>query len=70
MSEIKSPMTGNIWKIKVKPGDEVDFGDEIIIIESMKMEIPLESDAAGIVSEVLVAEGDAVAEGDVVITLK
>ena len=70
MNVIKSQMTGNVWKIKVAPGDEVNFGDEVIIIESMKMEIPLEADAAGIVKEVNISEGDSVTEGDVVITLE
>jgi acetyl-CoA carboxylase biotin carboxyl carrier protein len=70
MSQIKAQMAGNIWKINVVVGQTIDFGDEVIIMESMKMEIPVEADAAGIVKEIRVAESDTVDEGDVLIILE
>ncbi|MFJ3522682.1 acetyl-CoA carboxylase biotin carboxyl carrier protein subunit [Pseudomonas sp. NPDC090203] len=70
MSQIKAQMAGNIWKINVQPGQTVDYGDEVIIMESMKMEIPVEADAAGVVKEIRVAESDTVDEGDVLIILE
>ncbi|MFF5867219.1 acetyl-CoA carboxylase biotin carboxyl carrier protein subunit [Pseudomonas sp. NPDC012596] len=69
MSEIKAPMAGNIWKINVQVGQEVNFGDEVIIMESMKMEIPVEADDSGIVKEIKVAENDTVDDGNVLIIL-
>ncbi|EJN40400.1 MULTISPECIES: biotin/lipoyl-binding carrier protein [Pseudomonas] len=69
MSEIKAPMAGNIWKINVQVGQEVNFGDEVIIMESMKMEIPVEADDSGVVKEIKVAENDTVDDGNVLIIL-
>lgn len=68
--EITSPMGGNMWKMLVKEGDEVKEGEEIAILESMKMEIPIESTADGIVKSVSVAEGDFVQEGAVIVTIE
>ncbi|MEH6412505.1 acetyl-CoA carboxylase biotin carboxyl carrier protein subunit [Pseudomonas sp. NPDC089395] len=70
MSQIKAQMAGNVWKINIQPGQAIDFGDEVIIMESMKMEIPVEADEAGTVKEIRVAEGDTVDEGDVLIILE
>lgn len=70
MSEIRAQMAGNIWKINVQPGQTIDYGDEVIIMESMKMEIPVEADEAGVVREIRVAENDTVDEGDVLIILE
>ncbi|GLO12065.1 MULTISPECIES: biotin/lipoyl-containing protein [Pseudomonas] len=69
MSEIKAPMAGNIWKINVQVGQEVNFGDEVIIMESMKMEIPVEADDSGVVKEIKVVENDTVDDGHVLIVL-
>ncbi|MNC70930.1 Biotin/lipoyl attachment protein [compost metagenome] len=69
MSAIKAPMAGNIWKINVQVGQEVNFGDEVIIMESMKMEIPVEADDSGIVKEIKVAENDTVDDGHILIVL-
>lgn len=68
--ELATNMAGNVWKIIVKPGDEVREGEDIIILESMKMEIPITSEVSGIVEEVIVNEGDFVNDGDVVVKLK
>jgi len=69
-SEIRAHITGNVWKILVKPGDQVQSGDAVMILESMEMEIPVESEAQGKVQVVKVAEGQAVTEGDVVVVLE
>jgi len=63
---IKSEITGTVWKLKTKPGDRVEAGDTLIIVESMKMEIPVLTEDAGTVKEILVGEKDPVAEGQVV----
>ena len=63
---VKSEIAGNVWKIQLKPGDKVEFEGEIMILESMKMEIPVQSPKAGVVKEIRVAEGEAIAEGQLV----
>lgn len=70
MSEIKAPMAGNIWKINVQVGQEINFGDEVIIMESMKMEIPVEADDTGIVKEIRVSENDNVDDDHILIILQ
>ena len=70
MSEIKAPMAGNILKINVQVGQEINFGDEVIIMESMKMEIPVEADDTGIVKEIRVSENDNVDDGHILIILQ
>ena len=62
-TEIKAHITGTIWKIKVAVGDTVEEGDTLVIIESMKMEMPIEAMDPGTVIEIRAAEGQAVAEG-------
>ena len=66
---VKSEIAGSVWKIEVAVGDSVAEEDPLIILESMKMEIPLLAPRAGIVKEILVAEGEAIAEGDVAVVL-
>ena len=68
--EIEAQITGNVWRVLVKPGDEVDEEDTLIIFESMKMEIPLESGNAGKIVQVLVKEGQTVTEGDIVVVME
>lgn len=63
--DVKAQITGTVWKIVVKPGEEVDEGDDLIILESMKMEIPVEAPVDGTVLELLVSEGDAVDEDQI-----
>lgn len=67
MDALESPMAGKVIEVKVKPGDAVADGDELIIIESMKMEIPIMADGDGTVSEVLVEPGKEVMAGDIMI---
>jgi acetyl-CoA carboxylase biotin carboxyl carrier protein len=64
--EIKSEITGTVWQVPAKPGDKVESGDTLIVIESMKMEIPVITEDGGTVLEILVKEKDPVAEGQVV----
>ena len=63
---VESEVAGNVWKIVVAPGDRVATGDVLIILESMKMEIPIESPRAGVIAELRVAAQQTVAEGQVV----
>ncbi|MBY8914323.1 acetyl-CoA carboxylase biotin carboxyl carrier protein subunit [Bacillus sp. YC2] len=70
MSVIKIQMAGNLWKIHVKAGDVVEEGQEVAILESMKMEIPIIADTAGTVKEVKKNEGDFTDEGEVLIELQ
>jgi acetyl-CoA carboxylase biotin carboxyl carrier protein len=67
--EISAPITGTVWKIQVGAGDSVAEGQTVIILESMKMEMPVEAPEPGKVAEILVNEGQAVEEGDVLVRL-
>jgi len=62
--EIKAHITGVVFQIAAKPGDSVAAGDPVIVLESMKMEIPVEAPRAGSVTEIRVQEGQTVQEGD------
>ncbi|MEO6714009.1 MAG: biotin/lipoyl-binding carrier protein [Mycobacteriales bacterium] len=64
--EICAEMVANVWKVVAAAGDELAVGDTIVILESMKMEIPVSAECAGTLSELRVAEGDVVQEGDVI----
>ena len=64
--DVKAHITGVVFQITTKPGDAVAAGDAVIVLESMKMEIPVEAPRAGTVSEIKVAEGQTVQEGDTV----
>ncbi|CAN5810640.1 acetyl-CoA carboxylase biotin carboxyl carrier protein subunit [soil metagenome] len=66
---VKSEIAGNVWKIVAKPGDRIEFEGEIMILESMKMEIPVLSPRAGILKEIKVDEGEAIGEGQLVAIL-
>jgi acetyl-CoA carboxylase biotin carboxyl carrier protein len=69
MAEVKAHITGTVWKIEVAVGDAVGEGDVVAILESMKMEMPVEAESAGTVKEIKVAEGQPVSEGDVIAVL-
>ena len=70
MPEVEAHITGTVWKIVVKVGDSVDEGDTVVILESMKMEMPVEAEDAGKVREILCEEGQAVNEGDPLLVLE
>ena len=65
MAKILSNMAGTVWKVQVQVGDKVEEGQEVVILESMKMEIPIEAESSGTVKELKINEGDFVNEGDV-----
>lgn len=66
---VRSEIAGAVWKIEVAIGDRVAEDDPLVILESMKMEIPLLAPQAGVVKEILVAEGEPIAEGDIAVIL-
>ncbi|HEX3177947.1 MAG TPA: biotin/lipoyl-binding carrier protein [Methylomirabilota bacterium] len=68
--EIKAHITGVVFQITTKPGDTVAAGDPVIVLESMKMEIPVEAPRAGSVKEIRVREGQTVQEGETVAVLE
>lgn len=68
--EVIAEMVANVWKILVSEGDSVQEGDTICILESMKMEIPVEAVSAGVVAAVRVGEGGTVQEGDVIAVIE
>jgi acetyl-CoA carboxylase biotin carboxyl carrier protein len=70
MKTLNSSMAGTVFKVMVSAGDEVTAGQTVIVLESMKMEIPVDAEFNGKVLEVLVAEGDFVNEGDAVISFE
>lgn len=70
MAEVRAEMVANVWKVVAKEGDQVDDGDTLVILESMKMEMPVEVEDDGVVKEIRCAEGQSVSEGDVLIVLE
>jgi acetyl-CoA carboxylase biotin carboxyl carrier protein len=66
MAEVKAELVGNLWKIVTEVGQQVEEDDTLMILESMKMEIPITSPITGTVKQILVAEGDVVQEGQTV----
>ena len=64
-THVTAHITGTVWKIEKRAGDRVDAGDAVVILESMKMEMPVESPRAGRVTEIRCSEGQAVEEGAV-----
>ena len=68
--ELETPVTGVVWKVMAGPGAKVAAGNPVVIMESMKMEIPVEAPADGTITEVLVAEGDSARQDDPVAVLE
>jgi acetyl-CoA carboxylase biotin carboxyl carrier protein len=66
VAEVRAEMVANVWKVVVSEGDTVSDGDTLVILESMKMEIPVLAEDDGIVSQLKVAEGDVIQEGDLI----
>ena len=69
MHKVLSEISGSVWKVEVQPGEAVQAGQTLLVVESMKMEIPVEAPAAGTVRELRVAEGEAVKDGQWLATL-
>ena len=70
MADVAAHITGTVWKIQVSVGQKVAEGDTLVILESMKMEMPVEAEDEGTVKQVLVEEGQSVSEGDRLIELE
>ena len=70
MAGIEAHITGTVWKIEVGVGDTVEEGDTVVILESMKMEMPVEAEDEGKVAEIRCEEGQSVSEGDVLVVLE
>jgi acetyl-CoA carboxylase biotin carboxyl carrier protein len=70
MTEVVASMAGNVWKILVSVGDELEEDQDVVILESMKMEIPIATDFDGTVKEIKINEGDFVNEGDVLLIIE
>ena len=68
--DIVAEMVANVMKVVVDEGDRVDSGDTVVLLESMKMEIPVLAEAPGTVASVKVSEGDVVQEGDILVTVE
>ena len=69
MHKVRSEITGSVWKVEVAVGQVVVEGDTLVIVESMKMEIPISAPASGVVADILIAEGEPVVDDQVVIHL-
>jgi acetyl-CoA carboxylase biotin carboxyl carrier protein len=70
MPAVAAHITGTVWKIEVEVGDRVEEGDTVAILESMKMEMPVEAEDSGVVTEIAVDEGQSVSEGDTLVVLE
>jgi len=70
MAEVEAHITGTVWKIECAVGDRIEEGDTVAILESMKMEMPVEAEDPGVVVEVLCEEGQSVNEGEVLFVLE
>ena len=70
MPDVEAHITGTVWRVEVAIGDSVDEGDTVVILESMKMEMPVEAEDPGVVKEIRCEEGQAVSEGDTLVVLE
>ena len=70
LPNVEAHITGTVWKIECEVGDEVEEGDTVAILESMKMEMPVETEDDGKVTEIKCQEGQSVSEGDVLVVLE
>ena len=70
MSEVRAEMVANVWKVVAAEGDTVADGDTLVILESMKMEIPVLAETSGMLARLAVAEGDVVQEGDLIAVIE
>ena len=70
MPEVRAEITANVWQVRVEVGQSVEVGDELVILESMKMEIPVTAPLAGTISQLAVAPDDQVTEGDLIAVIE
>ena len=69
MTDVEAHITGTVWKVEVEVGDSVQEGDTVVILESMKMEMPVEAEDPGVVTEIRCQAGQSVSEGDTLVVL-
>jgi acetyl-CoA carboxylase biotin carboxyl carrier protein len=69
LPNVEAHITGTVWKVECQVGQEVEEGDTLVILESMKMEMPVEAEDDGTVKQIVVEEGQAVSEGDTLVVL-
>jgi len=69
VAEVRAEMVANVWKVVASEGDQVEDGDTLVILESMKMEIPVLAEDSGTLARLHVSEGDVVQEGDLIATI-
>jgi acetyl-CoA carboxylase biotin carboxyl carrier protein len=69
LPEVEAHITGTVWKVECELGQQVEEGDTLVILESMKMEMPVEAEDEGVVKEILCEEGQSVSEGDSLVVL-
>jgi acetyl-CoA carboxylase biotin carboxyl carrier protein len=70
MPDVEAHITGTVWKIECQVGQQVEEGDTLVILESMKMEMPVEAEDDGTVKEIAVEEGQSVSEGETLVVLE
>ncbi|MEO3870312.1 biotin/lipoyl-binding carrier protein [Nonomuraea sp. B12E4] len=70
MAEVRAEMVANVWQVVVREGDTVSDGDTLVILESMKMEIPVIVEEDGVVAQLKVTEGDVIKEGDLIAVIE
>jgi acetyl-CoA carboxylase biotin carboxyl carrier protein len=70
LPEVEAHITGTVWKIECRIGQQVEEGDTLVILESMKMEMPVEAEDDGMVKEISCEEGQSVSEGDTLVVLE
>ena len=70
MAEIRAEMVANVWKVVAAEGNSVSDGDTLVILESMKMEIPVLAEDSGTLTKLAVSEGDLVQEGDLIAVIE
>jgi biotin carboxyl carrier protein len=70
MNEIRAEMVANVWRVMAAQGDAISEGDTLVILESMKMEIPVLAEGSGTITRLAVAEGDVIQEGDLIAVIE
>jgi acetyl-CoA carboxylase biotin carboxyl carrier protein len=70
LPDVQAHITGTVWKVECKVGDAIEEGDTLVILESMKMEMPVEAEDEGTVAEIKCSEGQSVSEGDTLVVLE
>ena len=70
MGQVEAHITGTVWRVEVEVGQQIEEGDTVVILESMKMEMPVEAEDDGTVAAILVEEGQPVSEGDALVVLE